>query len=83
MLHPMFSTDKIYEKVELNMATVGYYDCSKILEGASTWSDLYLILGLYMFLKTYQKLKLEKIHWCPEPWLMLEYDFLPGHSTVL
>ena len=32
----MFSTDKIYEKVELNMATVGYYDCSKILEGA--WS---------------------------------------------
>ena len=83
MLHPMFSTDKIYEKVELNMATVGYYDCSKILEGASTWSDLYLILGLYMFLKTYQKLKQEKIHWCPEPWLMLEYDFLPGHSTVL
>ena len=58
----MFSTDKIYEKVELNMATVGYYDCSKILEGASTWSDLYLILGLYMFLKTYQKLELEKIH---------------------
>lgn len=36
MLHPMFSTDKIYEKVELNMATVGYYDCSEILEGAST-----------------------------------------------
>ena len=35
MLHPMFSTDKIYEKVELNMATVGYYGCSEILEGAS------------------------------------------------
>ena len=36
MLHPMLLTDKICKEVELNMATVGYCDCSKILEGAST-----------------------------------------------
>ena len=35
MLHPMLLTDIICEEVELNMATVGYYDCSEILEGAS------------------------------------------------